>query len=155
LIRIKTIESKIEPGLHLHRIFRLDRQFCILKKLFRQKQRFLVNGRININEDNQFLQLAAIGSIDAGKEFDAHYHKKQKRITNLTQEIWIVMQGKVKAIYYDLDNSILDIAILERGDVTITYRGGHEYVMLDSNTIVYEIKNGPYNGREKDKEIIC
>jgi hypothetical protein len=61
----------------------------------------------------------------------------------------------VKAIYYDLNNSILDVAILERGDGTITYQGGHKYIMLDSNTIVYEIKNGPYNGREKDKEIIC
>lgn len=71
-----------------------------------------------------------------------------------TQEIWIVICGVVKVDYYDEDGIWLDHVILERGGLTITYRGAHKYTAIDDDTLVYEIKNGPYNGKELDKKII-
>ena len=39
---------------------------------------------------------------------------------------------------------------IKKGDISILYRGGHAFDALEKNTIIYEIKNGPYL---KDKDI--
>jgi hypothetical protein len=33
----------------------------------------------------------------------------------------------------------------------MTFRGGHNYLILEDDTIVYEYKTGPYLGQELDK----
>ena len=40
------------------------------------------------------------------------------------------------------------------GDCSITYAGGHGYIVKNSNTILYEIKTGPYFGTNFDKVLI-
>ena len=49
---------------------------------------------------------------------------------------------------------IIKETILLPGECTITYRGGHNYVSLEENTLVYEMKTGPYEGIDKDKKFI-
>jgi hypothetical protein len=44
--------------------------------------------------------------------------------------------------------------ILEPGDISLTLHGGHNYVALEEDTLVYEFKTGPYLGQEKDKVFI-
>jgi hypothetical protein len=36
----------------------------------------------------------------------------------------------------------------------MTFRGGHNYYILEEDTIVYEYKTGPYLGQDLDKEFI-
>ena len=55
---------------------------------------------------------------------------------------------------YDLDDKIIHEQILNPGDITMTFRGGHNYIALEEDTIVYEYKTGPYKGQENDKVII-
>ena len=44
--------------------------------------------------------------------------------------------------------------ILEQGDCSITFRGGHNYLCIEDDSIVYEYKTGPYKGVENDKEFL-
>lgn len=111
------------------------------------------DGRIDISDPKQFLQLSAL-KLENGKTFKPHRHIYQKRITDITQESWVVIKGSVKAILYDIDDSILEEIILEPGDLSITFRGGHNYLILQDDTLVYEYKTGPYNGQSKDKVFI-
>lgn len=110
-------------------------------------------GRVDVCPDIAALQLAVL-RLAKGKTFDPHYHISHPRTTPMTQETWIVIAGKVRVTYYDTDQSVLDTRILRAGDVSITLAGGHNYTALDKDTLVIEVKNGPYEGRDVDKQVI-
>jgi hypothetical protein len=63
----------------------------------------------------------------------------------------VVIKGSVKCIFYDLDDTIIAEPILYAGDASFTLGGGHNYLILEDNTIVYEYKTGPYEGQLYDK----
>ena len=110
--------------------------------------------RINVVPDEEFLQLATL-KMDKGKTFKPHKHiykKGEQKV--IAQESWIVVKGKVKVIMYDLDDTIIDEVILKEGDCSMTFYGGHNYVIQENNTIVYEYKTGPYEGINNDKVIL-
>lgn len=128
------IYSRVEKETLLHLIYRLDE----------------VKGRTNISPDDEFLQLASI-KMAKGTTFKAHKHIILEKTTNIAQESWLVIKGSVKCIFYDLDDSIIAEPILMPGDISMTFRGGHNYLILEDDTIVYEYKTGPYLGQEMDK----
>lgn len=132
------IYSKVQPNLLLHAVMR--------KKNITEK-------RNDISPNEQFLQTSCFKLSD-GKTYRPHKHITQIRETTITQESWIVIEGSVKAILYDIDDTIRATPILKPGDASITFRGGHNYEAQEDNTIVYEYKTGPYNGVEKDKVFI-
>ena len=109
-----------------------------------------VKGRINICSDEKFLQVGMIRE-SIGKKYVAHKHLICDKIVRRTQEAWIIISGRVKFTIYDSNKEFLKSWILTAGDCVITFAGYHEYEILEDGTIVYEIKNGPYRGREKDK----
>jgi hypothetical protein len=135
---VNKIYSKIQPEKLLHIILRKDEL---------QKQ------RLNVVNDEEFLQLAAM-RLPAGKTFLPHKHVYCEKTTSIAQESWVVIEGRVKAYLYDLDDLLLETPILNPGDVSITLYGGHTYEILKEDTLVYEYKTGPYLGIEKDKEPI-
>lgn len=111
--------------------------------------------RKNICEDEQFLQCASL-KLDKGTTFNPHKHIETE-ITHyayIPQESWVVIQGSVKCILYDVDDSILNEIVLFAGDASFTFYGGHNYLILEDDTIVYEYKTGPYYGQKKDKKFI-
>ena len=134
---MKKIYSKVEPGILLHIINRLDE----------------IKGRTNISPDEEYLQLASI-KMQKGQTFKAHKHIILEKTTNIAQESWLVIKGSVKCIFYDLDDTIIAEPILMPGDCSMTFRGGHNYLILEDDTIVYEYKTGPYLGQELDKEFL-
>lgn len=111
-------------------------------------------GRTNVCPDNQFLQLATL-RMNEGDTFRPHKHiyKKAPEIT-IAQESWIVIRGSVKVFFYDIDDSIIETCILKSGDCSITFEGGHNYLILEDDTVVYEFKTGPYTGLQNDKRFI-
>ena len=110
-------------------------------------------GRVPITPESQILQAAAI-NLTEGQTFKAHKHLPTIRETMGTQESWIVIRGTVEAILYDVDDTIITRELLSPGCLSITFRGGHNYRSLTSNTLVYEFKNGPYMGVVADKVFI-
>lgn len=134
---MEKIYSKIEPGILLHLVNRLSE----------------IENRTNISPEEEFLQLASL-KMQKGQTFKAHKHIFHEKITNIAQESWLVIKGSVKCIFYDLDDSIIAEPILHPGDCSMTFRGGHNYLILEDDTIVYEYKTGPYLGIEFDKTFI-
>ena len=118
--------------------------------IYRKEDLQNLEGRIDISNESEFLQLAAI-KIEKDHKFRGHKHLRLLRETDITQECWVVVKGSVKTFHYDEDDNLLEENILKEGDATITFRGGHNYQALDEDTLVYEIKTGPYMGQAKDK----
>ena len=135
---MKKIYSNIQPNKLLHIITSVDE---------------IKSGRIDIVPEEEYLQLAIL-KMNKGKTFLPHKHIIKEKITDIAQESWLVFEGKVKCIFYDLDDSILDEPILEKGGISITLRGGHNYLIMSDNTTVLEYKTGPYLGQEFDKQFI-
>lgn len=109
--------------------------------------------RSDISDDIEPLQLALL-SLNKDQTFKAHKHIEHKRLIEITQESWVVISGSVRADYYDESGGFISSMILRVGDCTISFGGGHNYTALEDNTHVYEIKNGPFEGRNIDKEDI-
>jgi cupin fold WbuC family metalloprotein len=135
---MRNLYSKIDHSLLLHIV---------------NKQSDITEQRVDISPNEEFLQVACF-KLNEGKTFKPHKHIENIRTTTITQESWIVVKGKIKAILYDIDDTILEEVILDAGDCSVTLRGGHNYVSLEDGSIVYEYKTGPYFGIDKDKVFI-
>lgn len=111
-------------------------------------------GRKDIIPEEHFIQCSHL-NMEKGKTFKPHRHIFKNRTRDvIAQESWVVIQGSVKCIFYDLDDSILVEPILYPGDASFTLEGGHNYEILEDNTLVYEYKTGPYEGQALDKTFI-
>ena len=136
---MEKIYSKVEPEKLLHIIVR--------KEDFKP-------GRQDIVEENQFIQCSIL-QMEEGKTFKPHKHIWKERTRNvIAQESWIVVAGSVKCVFYDIDDQIVAEPILYPGDASFTLEGGHTYVILEDDTLVYEYKTGPYEGQQLDKTFI-
>jgi len=135
---MKKIYSKINSKLLLHKVIKyLD----------------ITYDRQDFSEDDEFLQVSAF-KMEEGKTFRPHKHIPNKRTIYYTQESWVVVRGMVKVYYYDIDDNLIQTEILEEGDCTITFAGGHTYESLRDGTTIYETKTGPYLGQKADKTFI-
>jgi cupin fold WbuC family metalloprotein len=133
------IYSKIQPEKILHTIVRKED---------------LTPGRKEVVSEDNFIQCAIL-NMEEGKTFKPHRHIWKERTRNvIAQESWIVIQGSVKCIFYDLDDTIIATPILYTGDASFTLEGGHTYQILEDGTLVYEYKTGPYEGQALDKTFI-
>jgi len=114
-----------------------------------------ITGRNDIIPKDNFIQCATL-KMPKNKTFPPHKHivKERHYTEQIAQESWVVIQGSVKCIFYDIDDSIIAEPILYPGDASFTLYGGHTYEILEENTIVYEYKTGPYEGQELDKTFI-
>lgn len=139
-VNIERIYSKIETETLLHIIVRLNSNMS--------------KGRFDIVPENNFIQCSLL-NLDKGKTFNPHKHIWKERTNNIiAQESWVVIKGSVKCVFYDIDDSILYEPILYEGDSSFTLQGGHNYLILEDNTLVYEYKTGPYEGQIFDKTFI-
>jgi hypothetical protein len=107
--------------------------------------------REDVAPEEQFIQVSAL-KLEAGKTFRPHKHiwKEAPEPEVIAQESWCILEGRVKAHFYDLDDSLLGEYELEVGDISLTFEGGHTYTILE-DAKVYEYKTGPYLGVEMDK----
>lgn len=113
------------------------------------------NQREEIVSPDNFIQCAAL-KMKKGVTFKPHKHivREVTDLDRIAQESWVVLEGKVKCIFYDLDDTIIATPILERGDASFTLAGGHTYEILEDNTYVLEYKSGKYLGQQFDKVFI-
>lgn len=132
---MKKIYSKINKKKLLHIIFRPTKK----------------NQRINISPENAFMQVCYL-NLNTDKKFSPHKHfwKKNREKKRIVQESWLVIKGLAKVTFFDLNDKILTSTILKPGDLSITFEGGHKIDILKNNTIIYEHKNGPYEGQKRD-----
>lgn len=105
------------------------------------------------SENNDFVQIASIFKNEK-YEIKPHIHNENHRYTQRTQEVWVLIKGKITIDFFDIDNSFLISDFLNPGDVSILYNGGHAFKNKSNEMILYEIKNGPYDPNFKDKQNI-
>ena len=136
---MENIYSKINPDKLLHIVVRKED---------------ITEGRQDIVPEENFIQCSIL-NMPKDKTFRPHKHIFKERTRNvIAQESWIVIQGSVKCIFYDIDNQIIATPILYSGDASFTLEGGHNYEILETDTLVYEYKTGPYEGQQLDKQFI-
>lgn len=100
--------------------------------------------------DEDFVQVGTWG-YDAGKELAAHFHNPLPREAGWTQEVLYIKQGAIRATVFGLSQQELGTVTAGAGDILVLLRGGHGYEILDDQTQVLEIKNGPYFGADRDR----
>jgi len=105
------------------------------------------------SKDNEFIQ-AGTWKYGKGKELLAHVHNEVERKINRTQEVLYVVKGKIQASIYDLKCNFVETISINAGDFLILLNCGHGYKILEDDTQVLEIKNGPYLGPEIDRKRI-
>jgi hypothetical protein len=136
---MEKIYSKVEEGKLLHIINRLSE----------------IEGRVEIVPENNFIQCATL-RMSNGKTFPPHKHitKDRHYTEQIAQESWVVIKGRVRCKFFDIDDTLISTPILGPGDASFTLYGGHTYEILEDDTIVYEYKTGPYEGQALDKTFI-
>ena len=140
---MKLIYSKIKPDKLLHIIHKVDEFYTIED-----------GHRRDVVGEKEFIQLSAL-NMDEGHTFKPHQHIwKPGEEQCIAQESWVVIKGSVECHFYDTDGTLLDKAVLNVGDCSVTLGGGHNYLILEDDTLVYEYKTGPYKGQKLDKEFL-
>jgi len=100
--------------------------------------------------DGDFIQ-ALHWRYDAGKRLQAHEHLCVPRQADRTQEVIVVLQGRVRTTVFDAAHTLVAAVELGRGEAMALLSGGHGYEILEPDTRVLELKNGPYPGADKDR----
>ena len=137
---MQLIYSKVEPQKLLHIIHKVDEFYTIEE-----------GHRRNLVEEKEFIQLSAL-NMGKGQTFKPHQHIwKPGEEQVIAQESWVVIKGSIKCSFHDTDGTLLAEPILEVGDCSVTLGGGHTYLILEDDTLVYEYKTGPYKGQKNDK----
>jgi len=70
-----------------------------------------------------------------------------------SQEVLYVLEGKIKIELFGNNKKFLENKILKTGDSILFVSGGHGVKFL-KNSRVFEVKQGPYRGKEKSKIFI-
>ena len=136
---IKKIYSKVDPSVLLHIIYKNDMGSEGIKEIKHHV----------ITEQVHFLQVIGF-EMPAGSIVKPHRHNIQERKTDQTHEALFVFRGSIELSIYDLDNSLVEKHVLKEGDCYVLINGGHNIKTLEPSRL-FEFKNGPYNGSEKDK----
>lgn len=109
---------------------------------------------LNFVSEQEDYQQVGFWGYDRGKKLVPHIHLVQPRQILQTQEVLFIKKGLIRVDIYNEKEEFFKSIELEEGDVAIFLRGGHGYEVLENETKVLEIKNGPYVGSEKDRKKI-
>jgi oxalate decarboxylase/phosphoglucose isomerase-like protein (cupin superfamily) len=102
------------------------------------------------SEDFESIQVGS-WNYQSGKALMRHIHNEVERKIMRTQEVLYIIEGKIEANVYDLDENLVETLVVGKGDVLVLLDSGHGYQILEDGTKVLEVKNGPYLGAEIDR----
>ncbi len=105
-----------------------------------------------LSEDNFPLQLG-VNSYKKGYKIASHFHPKRAVVVNNIQEVIYFKSGSALVELYDSQKNFIRTVSLSGGDLIFLIDGGHGFEMTEDTTFI-EVKQGPYLGKDKDKEFI-
>jgi len=94
---------------------------------------------------NEFKQQVGFVVYPRGGEIARHVHRPLERHLVGTSEVLVVRKGRAEIDVYDDDQSLVATRELRVGDVMLMVGGGHGFRLLE-DTVLLEIKQGPYTG---------
>ena len=84
----------------------------------------------------------------SGEEIARHVHRSLERHLVGTSEVLIVKKGKCLIDIYNDNRELVATRELNTGDIILMVGGGHGFRILE-DTVLLEIKQGPYTGLEE------
>jgi hypothetical protein len=81
----------------------------------------------------------------AGGEVLRHVHRPLGRRLVGTNEVLLVRRGRCEVDLYDDDRALVATLELRKGDVILLAGGGHGF-RFEEDTVLLEVKQGPYTG---------
>ncbi len=116
-----------------------DRLIAIIIKNNFQKE------GISFFTPDDFSQQLAYIHHSAGKIIEPHLHNPVYREVFHTQEVLVIMKGRLRVDFFDDMCNYLESRELGHGDVILLAAGGHGFEVLDELEMI-EVKQGPYAG---------
>ncbi|MCJ7564321.1 MAG: hypothetical protein MUP52_07005 [Candidatus Aminicenantes bacterium] len=113
-------------------------------------RREYANSGPNFFTPGEFSQQLGMLIHPKGKIVKRHRHKLVKREIFRTQEVLVLLEGKIRVELFDDEGDKLKTLILKPGDAILLAQGGHKVKVLEDAKII-EVKQGPYAGFD-DKE---
>jgi len=106
-----------------------------------------------LTDDRGPLQLG-MNFYQSGDTIKAHYHLPRQIETNgVVQEFLLIGAGRATLTLYDkADRTPFRTLQMETGDMVLLLAGGHS-LEIQADTKIIEIKQGPYDGKTKDKVV--
>jgi hypothetical protein len=87
----------------------------------------------------------------AGSEIARHIHLPVERHLVGGTEVLVVERGRCELDIFDAERRLVATRELNVGDIVIAVAGGHGFRLLE-DTILLEVKQGPYPGQVAEKE---
>lgn len=102
-------------------------------------------------EDKHSFQVG-VHNVKESKRYRAHISLPFKNLEKLeSNKIYYIKKGKVGIDFYNNNGNKTEYSILNIGDLILFVNGGHGVDILE-DTIMIEIKQGPYRGVEIEKK---
>ena len=115
-------------------------------------EEFTKNGWEFLSVNDDPLQFG-IANYNSSEILKVHKHKLRSRVPiHKTHELIIVLRGQVEASFYDNNLNYIETVFLKKNDFVYLIDGGHGFTVLEDNTKLLEVKNGPYVDVDADKE---
>ena len=105
---------------------------------------------INFFTENNFSQQVAFMNHEKNHIIQPHIHKLRLKKIYDTNEVLIILQGKIKVDFFNSNKKYVKSRFIEKGNILILLSGGHGFKIL-KNCKFIEVKQGPYHIK-KDKE---
>ena len=99
---------------------------------------------------DHFGQQMGVIVYKAGEEIKPHVHLPITRQVEGTTECIIVREGSCEIDIFNSDRKLIAVRSLTQGTIILLLGGGHGFRM-NADTILFEVKQGPYAG-DADKE---
>ena len=128
----------------MRKILHNNEIICIVANLEDTKE-----GLDFLSDDNDFIQVGT-WNYKKGQVLLLHYHNKFERTALRTSECVFVFKGKIECNLHSEDGEFIETIIVNAGEFIVNLSQAHESKILE-DTIVLEVKNGPYFGPEKDR----
>jgi cupin fold WbuC family metalloprotein len=95
----------------------------------------------NFHESYDSKSQRLLNALEPGTELPIHRHRN-------TSETYILLRGKMKVLFYDENKVLMQEFYLDPLDgkygVDIPVGQWHTIEVLDSGTVIFEVKDGPY-----------
>jgi len=106
--------------------------------------------KYNFLTDNSAPLQLGMNFYRAGDVIPGHFHLSREIHLDQIQEVIVIGHGKTKLTLYGHERTKVAEPVLAMGDIVLLASGGHGFEILEDTKIV-EVKQGPYDGKVKDK----
>jgi len=95
----------------------------------------------NFHESMNAKSQRLLNALEPGTELPIHRHRH-------TAETFIILRGTLRVLFYNREREILDMMVLNpltgKYGVDIPAGQWHTLEVLESGTVIFEVKDGPY-----------